>query len=228
MESLAPASALAEAQLPNAQLALLIFGDKTYELIDFSQGQNVVAERLRQIRSRSADSGQLVRGRTALYDSLLAGLQLLQTPTSADSLYLVSDGGDNASRAKFDEVAHRLTSSGVRLFVSLIVGGFGNRGPTPEEQNGPMDMSDLVKRTGGDIAVPFGQGVPTNPKEAERFAEAMAAFHRKMIQNYRMEVELPGPQDKPRTFELKPSVENKQRWKNVRVTYPTEISPCKP
>lgn len=145
-EVLAPASGLADRALPNTKMALLVFKDKIEEQVNFSQGQSAVSERLRQIRSMTNASGQVVGGRTALFDSLLAGLQLLETPTSADSLYLISDGADNASRAHFDDVVQRLSSSEVRLFVSLTVGHYENRSPNPGEERGPLDMTDLAKR----------------------------------------------------------------------------------
>lgn len=227
-EVLTPATTLAEVQLPNTQMALLIFREGIVERIDFSQGQNVVAEKLRQIRAHPANFEKLFQGKTALYDSLLEGLQLLDNPTSADSLYLVSDGGDTASRAKFDEVASRLTSSRVRLYVSLIVGGLGYRSPTPEEAMGPQNMNDLAKRTGGEVDIPFSLNPPTNSKEAAQVVEAMAIFHQRMVQNYRMEVELSGLPEKRSTLDLKLSVQDKERWKNVRLTYPTKILLCAP
>ena len=226
-EVLAPASDLAETTLPNTRMALLIFKDKIEEQVSFSQGQSAVAERLRQIRSMKNASGQATGGRTALLDSLLVGLQLLETPTSADSLYLISDGADNASQAHFNDVAQRLSSSGVRLFVSLTVGHFGNRSLTPVEERGPLDMNNLVKRTGGEINTPFSRGFPTKPEEAERLSQAMNRFFRAMAQNYRVEVELPAALEKPTSWELKLSEEGSVRWKNSRLNYPTELTPCK-
>lgn len=119
---LVPASALAETRLPNTELALLNFGSKIYEQVGFSEGQKTIAERLRHLSTDTKDAEKLVRGKTAPYDSLLAGRQLLGTPTSADIPYLVSDGGDHASHAQFGEVSRKLSLSGVRLFVSLVVG----------------------------------------------------------------------------------------------------------
>jgi hypothetical protein len=80
-EVLAPASDLAETALANTKMALLVFKDKITEQISFSEGQSAVAERLRQMRSTANASGQMTGGRTAIFDSLLAGLQLLETPT---------------------------------------------------------------------------------------------------------------------------------------------------
>jgi DNA-binding transcriptional ArsR family regulator len=231
---LAPASALAETKLPNTDLALLIFGSRVYEQVGFSEGQTAIAERLRHLGTDTKDAEKLVRGKTALYDSLLAGLQILGTPTSADILYLVSDGGDNASRAQFGEVSRRLSSSGVRLFVSLVVGdleeitGVGYRSPTPEESKGPVDMRELVRKTGGEIIVPFTSRLNVKSKEMEQISAALSIFHQSMIQSYRMEVELPVPLTKERNWELKPADQNKERWKGARIVYPQELERCKP
>ncbi len=237
--ALVTASALAEAKLPNTELALLIFGDKTYEQISFSEGQRAVAERLRQLCANTKDLGNLLHGKTALYDSLVAGLQLLGTSTSADILYLVSDGADTASHAKFDQVAHRLTSSEARLFVSLVLdANWGisatsdslgaHRTPNPEEIDGPRDLEALVRKTGGETIVPFNSRPHFRPEKMEQIKAALDDFHQSMIRSYLLEVDLPGLPDKKGTWELKPSNENKERWKNVRVTYPEELEPCAP
>ena len=231
---LAPASALAESRLPDTELALLIFGSKIYEQVGFSEGQKTIAERLRHLGTDTKDVEKMVHGRTALYDALLAGLQLLGTPTSADILYLVSDGGDNASRAQFDEVSRRLTSNNVRLFVSLVVGdlgeitGVGYRSPTPEETKGPTDMRGLVRKTGGKMIVPFTSRVHVQPKEMERISAALNIFHHNMIHSYRMEVELPVPLAKERNWELKAADQNRERWKDATIIYPEKLEPCKP
>jgi hypothetical protein len=219
------ASVLAETEMHNTQIALVVFKDKIEEQISFSQGQRGIAERLRKIRSGGVIAPG---GRTALYDSLLVGLQLLETPTSADSLYVLSDGADNASRAHFNEVAKRLSSSGVRLFVSLAVGQLGNRYPTPEEERGPREMSDLVKRTGGDINTPFSGGFPTKAEEVEQSSQAILRFQQEMTENYRIELELPAELDKPRKWEVRLSEGNRVRWNDARLNYPTELAPCNP
>jgi hypothetical protein len=188
----------------------------------------VVAERLRRLRSNAAASKQLVRGKTALYDTLPSRLQLLGTPTSEDSLYLVSDGGDSSSHAPFDEVVHRLRAGGVRLFVSLVVDSPGSPFSSAEELNGPSELSELVRLTGGDLIRQYADRIPTSQKGRAQLAEARNAFHQKIILNFRLEVELPAPLDKWRGWELKLGGENKERWKKVRLTYPTELAPYSP
>jgi hypothetical protein len=228
-ESLAPASALAETSLPHVQMALLVFGTNVYEKIEFSKGQNAVAEKLRQIRSSEAYSHQLFHGKTALYDSLLAGLQLLDSPSSADSLYVITDGQENASRSHFDDVAHRFISTGVRLFVSQVVADDTlNPHSGSGELDGPARFHELARKTGGEMIRPFRDGVvPTKPREAQRIAEGVNAFHKNMIHNFRLEVELPPPMDQWHSWELK-LAGPKDRWKNVRLLYPTQLAPCGP
>jgi VWFA-related protein len=225
--ALAPASTLAESNLPNTELALLIFGTSIYEQIGFSEGHTLIARRLRQLTKDSKDATKFVHGKTALYDSLLAGLQLLGTTTSADIIYVISDGGDNASRAHVDELTRRLTASGVRLFVSLVVSEAGQRSRTPEEVQGPTDLSELVRKTGGEIIEPFGLRAYVDAKVMEQVSAALNNFHHNMLHASLLEVELPGPPDKKRNWELKPSAENRKRWKDVRIIYPEELEPCK-
>lgn len=227
-QSLAPASAFTEFQLQNAQIALIVFGEKIYEQIPFTKGQKAVADRLRQIRSGATYPAPLFHGRTALYDSLLAGMDLLGNPTSADSLYLISDGGDNASRTKGDDVTNRLTSNGVRLFVSLVVADHHlDNHLSPEEHDGPKTLYEMVKKTGGEMIQPFTEGdLPNKLNEAEKIANAMDAFHRKMIYSFRLELELSKPLNKWRSWELKSSGDNKEKWKDVRLVYPSQLAAC--
>jgi hypothetical protein len=78
----------------------------------------------------------------------------------------------------------------------------------------------LVGKTGGAIFQPFNGEVPTKESERAQVAEAVNAFHQKLIHNFRLEVELPAPLGKWRGWELKLGGENKERWKKVRLTYP--------
>jgi len=225
-QALVSASELAASRLPDTQLALLVFGDKTYEEVDFAQGQQAVAEKIRQMGSNVKHAANLVHGRTALYDALLAGLRLLGTPTSADILYLISDGGDNASHVRSEELVRQLNFSGVRLIVAVVHSPLGYRSRTPEELSGPAVLSELVEMTGGEIFQPFANGGPLNGKEAKQHASLMDAFYSRMIQNYSLELELPTRPDKRREWELKLTSENQEKWKNAQVLYPRALAPC--
>src|SRR5581483_9340501 len=56
-------------------------------------------------------------GETALYDALMDGLEHLDSAVQARRvLVLVSDGGDNASRATLDQVLERARRSSVTIY----------------------------------------------------------------------------------------------------------------
>ncbi len=224
--AVALASRFAESDVPSIKTALVVFRTKVEETVDFSPGQNAVAERLRQIRSEAFSSTPHKTGKTAVYDSLLTGLQLLETPTSADSLYLISDGEENVSHSDPREVVHRLTLSGVRLHVSLLVNEV-HRERTPEERAGPDALSDIVKKTGGLIDMPFGPNVPQDPSAIERRIREMGGPLREFLQSYRLDLELPTPLKKPQTLTLKPSNESAASLKRAVITYPRELAACK-
>ena len=225
-DALASAASLAETRLPNTEMALLVFNDQIRDQVDFSQAQSAITAHLRELRSNTAVSRQLVSGKTALYDALLVGLKLLHTPTSADSFYVVSDGGDTASRVHLDQIAQQLAFSGVRVFVGLAE-STNSRSLTPEEADGVTSISNLARKTGGEVAT-LEPVDPANAKEVERVSSAMHVFFQGMAQNYRAELELPVRLDKPSRWELKLSRLGKERWKNAKVNYPTELEACKP
>jgi len=221
------ASALADSPPPNTPLALIIFGEGIKEKTEFSKGQEAVSERLHQLRSDLRASKQLVRGSTAIYDSLITAIDLFGTPTSADSLYLISDGGDNISRANLGAAVQRLTSSGVRLFVSVIESVASGRA-TIEEVNGPQDMKEAAKRTGGAVIFLDQATFSRKPWDQERLSEAVRPLYHKMIHEYRMKVELSQRLKKQHTWELELVGKSKEQWKGVRLTYPTELAACNP
>jgi VWA domain containing CoxE-like protein len=225
--ALSLASGLADSRLPNTRMAMLLFGEGTKEEIGFSEGQAAIIERLRQLRSAQHDSKKLVKGKTSIYDAVLAGLALLDSPTSADCLYLISDGEENTSRANLNQVTQRLTSSRVRLFFSFMErAALGGRGTIDEAQGG--QVSELVQKTGGETWKPLDYRALWDTKESARFAEARNAFEYGMVHSYLLELELPETLRKPKSWELELAGEHHKKWKDVRLSYPTELPACGP
>ena len=222
---LAVASALANGPLPDTSIALLIFWENTREVIGFSQGQTAVARRLSQLGSDLNASSKLVRGRTAILDWLSDGLDLMPASAPTDSLYIITDGEDDRSRTKEELLARRLTFSGVRVFVSLVS---APRSPVREALDDRQLMSRLAARTGGELLSPYADGVPRTPAEKQRFSQALDSFHRKMIRDYRLEIELPEVLHKPSRWRLTLDSEDKNIRKNVRLVYPSELAACAP
>ena len=166
-----------------------------------------------------------MHGKTALYDSLLAGLQLLGSPTSSDILYAITDAGDNSSHAVPKDVAKALTSSGVHLFVSLLASNPSFRNRTPEEIMGPEDLSDLVHKTGGKLITPEVD-FPHDPKHPELFVASLNTFDLFLVDDYLVDIELPEAVHKYEDWTIKLSKENRERWKNAEVLNAKDLAPC--
>jgi VWFA-related protein len=91
-------------------------------------------------------------GQTALYDALLAALDRLGGARHARKvILLISDGGDNASRARLDDVLARARMSNVTVFAI----GLYERG-APDTN--PDVLRKLADTTGGERYLPDSPG----------------------------------------------------------------------
>jgi len=100
----------------------------------------------------SAMTSLVPEGRTALYDALIAGLDHLGTGTRARKiLILISDGGDNASRATLDGVLARARASNATIYT---IGIFDREDP----DRNPRVLKSLAETTGGERFLPRSAG----------------------------------------------------------------------
>lgn len=91
-------------------------------------------------------------GRTALYDALLAGLAYVeQGHHYRKALVVVSDGGDNASAAAFDDVVRRLHVSDTVIYAIAVVD------PVQREVD-PRRLRRMAAMTGGEAFEPQRAG----------------------------------------------------------------------
>lgn len=92
------------------------------------------------------------QGQTALYDALMVGLdRLAGAARTRKVMVLVSDGGDNVSRATLDDVLDRARRESVTIYT---IGLFDD---TPVEAN-PGVLRDLARTTGGARFLPRSPG----------------------------------------------------------------------
>jgi Ca-activated chloride channel family protein len=87
-------------------------------------------------------------GRTALYDAVMAGLDRLDEGSrSRKVLIVMSDGGDNASRATTDQVLERARRSDATIYT---IGLFDTGDPDAN----PGVLKSLAQATGGERYLP--------------------------------------------------------------------------
>jgi len=204
-------------------MALVVFDDRVREILDFSTPQSKIAERIGHVGAAGP------KDRTAIYDSILYALQLLERPSTADSIYIVTDGADTASHTKFSDIALRVSSTGVRLYVSLLFPELGNRSREPWEYIGPENLTNLAGMTGGESNSPYPPpGFLKKPEDTDQIAQETHKFFLRMEQNYRLNLELSAPMRKTSKWDLRLSEEGRQRWGNAQLNYPRELAACQP
>ena len=75
----------AATQKEKLQVALLTFGARVYDTVEFSPRSAAVEKRLSELAGDQQYLKTTVKGRTALYDAILHGIELVDHPTSADA-----------------------------------------------------------------------------------------------------------------------------------------------
>jgi Ca-activated chloride channel homolog len=147
-EVLTAALAFAKTSNPQDELFALRFNDDVRSAVAgrrFLLAEDLVA--LEQaIRSMRAE------GRTSLYDALIAGMDQLRDGSRArKALVVISDGGDNASRATLDQVLARARESNAAIYT---VGIFDAN----DMEKNPGVLRSLARLTGGERFLPRSPG----------------------------------------------------------------------
>jgi len=189
-QALDSAVLLAKLSEGRAQLALLIFNNKILQEIPFSADSGQVLRRLTDLQKDLDFAKHEVRGSTRLKDTMNHALQLLGEPSSADVLYLSTDGEDTDSHISTVDMKKRILASGVRIFLSLPVRNAPYRNRTPDELNAVDDMVSLVQNSGGDFMQITNGGLNlsfrTRPKTP--VLEGVKLFLEGLFENQVMEV----------------------------------------
>ena len=215
------------------QLALVLFGDKVTKTVGFAEGNTAVIHALEQIIDSSPGSiYKGFRGDTAVYDAILYAYGLLEHPTSADLLYVVTDGVDNKSHAHAKDVQNLLARNDVRLFSVVLMEALGYRERSLEELHSPPDFEHIARQSGGAIFGPievhFGDRllVSGNLKEGSSIKKSLTRFYDTMLGNDLITLQIPAGIRKRQRLQVKLSEESRKKWKDAQVFVPGEIEPC--
>ncbi len=131
-----------------------------------------IAAHLQMLKTMKAE------GRTALYDSILAALDELESVEGRKSLLVFTDGDDagpanQGSRASIDEVVEAAKQSEVTIYTV----GFSGWGPEGSESVNRPFLTTLAEATGGR---------PFFPKKVEEVQKAFAEVQQDLHRHYRM------------------------------------------
>jgi Ca-activated chloride channel family protein len=147
-EVMAASLTLAKSSNPADEVVVIAFND---EVRDALEGRRIAASDVPELEK--ALRTMTPAGRTALYDGVLDGLDHLATSRLPRKvIVLVSDGGDNASRATLDQVLARARESNVTIYT---IGVFDRDDPDRNERI----LKHLADTTGGEHFTPESPGL---------------------------------------------------------------------
>lgn len=126
---------------PEDEFFLVQFSDSAQLIQPFTRNLEDIQNRLAFVMSK---------GRTALLDAVYMALQeMKKAKNPRKALLLISDGGDNSSRYTEPEIKALVKETDAQIYAIGIYEGYGNRGRTPEEANGPALLTEIAEVTGG-------------------------------------------------------------------------------
>jgi hypothetical protein len=224
-------SHIAGVNAKNTHFALVLFSDHILETIDFSQDRGAVHRRLDKISKDPEFIKRDVRGRTALFDALQTAFHLIDSPTSADSLFVITDGGDNVSKTRSKDILKMLSPSMVRIFTLLFEHRiYMNR--VSQDSSSTPDFLALVHDSGGSSFGPVivdetGHFALGNPYLLSRpVSDSLLEFYRSMLENPVFAVRGTSASNNSTSLDIALSKEGREHWKNATLLYPHQIISC--
>ena len=210
-----------------SDIALVLFSDHVLETIGFSRGRAAIQQRLEEIAKDPAFPMPRKANDSRIYDILEKETLDLENPTSADSLLVITDGADEGSKAKPDQIIDLLSSSMVRVFTILV-------DPIQGQQSslGPDAFVRIVKSSGGKVFGPVDSENTAFRKTAKAteaqkaLEEQLAQFYRGIFANDVLVVQAPSAIQKPEAVDLALTDSARRNMKKVQIHFPHEIGPC--
>jgi Mg-chelatase subunit ChlD len=207
------------------QISLITFADRVKENFHAAERQAIVE----WLRSPAALETANVKGQTALYDSILDALKGLEPAQPGDSIYVITDGGDNKSSETMSRLDHKLQTSGSRLFVFLL-----DDAVTEEENLGARDLYELTHRSGGFLVSvsphKFGPTVTGSYDYDNKVLTAIRTSTRitkEEIGNYYvLGVQPQNRVSRPENWKLEAVDAQGRKRKDVSLAYPNKLPGC--
>jgi hypothetical protein len=220
----------------NTQLAFLTFDDTIHNVIDFSGDNSAVLSQLNRMSDGEAFSKKDIQGNTALYDAVYYGWQLLKSSSSADLLFVISDGDDNKSSVSSDALERILVESGVRFFA-VRMRDFTNLSFARhlDEMGSSQILGKIAEETGGEVFGPVGfrRGgyihfafSNYNYSAKTKVEDALGWFYEGILHSQILQIRIPAAIPTKELFDVKLSKAATHKWKGATLSYPRKLFPC--
>lgn len=167
--------------------------------------------------------------RTALWDTLYLAATDFPQKAFGDVIYLITDGGDSASKIKKKKVEEELLRRGIRVFSVCLDDPYFTRGGT----EAPSRVCRRVAEVSGGWAVALssrsrGGGlnwVRKSEKEKMNFVKLLRGLYWPLIVTYRVVIELPETVKERQKLKVKVVDENGKKKKKLKLSYPRYLFP---
>lgn len=174
------------------------------------------------------------KGKTALWSSVLQSVKMLGAPIVGDSIYLISDGGDNRSNTREESVEQALRDAGVRLFVLLLQPNPGAARGVLEDISGPASVRLVSQSTGGIVVSTVYVGFADDETlsfagkdgKVTRFGQAFDEQVVQIFRFYRVEFSLPEAPKMTKDLKLDVIGFDKTTRGKLEFNYPATVLPC--
>ncbi len=165
---------------PQDEIFVLTFNEK----VRHAWGPRVIAEMHPGAFAVAMSDAITARGMTAIYDGIDAGLSRLQyAKHTRQVLIVVSDGGDNASKVKRDDVLKQVHDSDATVYTVAMVD------PLMRDGSNPKLLRRLARATGGEFYY---------PRKADEISEAFQSIAKDIRNAYTIAYVPPRPVMAPR------------------------------
>jgi len=207
---------VASAQPLNLRLALVLFSDHVIKNVDFSRPPEEVLHELDQLPH--------TEGPTALFDALNYAVGLFGEPLTGDSIYLISDGGENASWARRTDVEREFLAKGIRIYTFCLktqyFWGAEQTRPGLEVLKGLSDLS-------GGEALALDPELDFSKSGQERLGSKLQKLYQQMADFYELQLDIPSELLRDgQQWNLEVVDGKGRKRKDVHVTYPRKLLRC--
>jgi len=217
---------------PNTQIGLAVFATELGHVVALTNDRKKLNQELEVVRKSRWQFGDR---NTAIWDAILAGAKMFDSPQVGDALYLITDGFDNKSEHSAQNAVQELFCNGIRLFPFVLA----DRRKTdheirPSSFSAHLKLTDMATDTGGLSATAMRPSSSDfqkwefvdksgNPTE---LTASLFAQYQQILNVYRMSIDIPGGLEKPEAWHLDFDGLGKSARSNLLLLYPQKIASC--
>jgi hypothetical protein len=176
---------------------------------------------------------------TALYDALLAAGRRFDETRPGDSILLITDGDDNASKRPLKAAEKALRESNIKLFLILVNGGIPSpSGNSQQVVNGYVspalnseedELISAAQHTGGIVHIidPTQRELGFNEPVRAAAVDVARFIREKVLNGYIVNVQVPVTWSQGKKWKLRLATSD-SKLKRAELNYPDRLPMCVP